>query len=117
MSPENERRALEAMTEIRDALRAIVQLMTPHIDARSDLSELRGQFIRLDAITEFMSERVKKAEHDIEDTGSIYVDEMKKKLTTAEGSSTHWGRYVIATVVQLAIMIFVAYLGWALKGH
>lgn len=79
------------------------------------LAELDGKFIRLDAMRETHEKRLDKLEHANEDTGSIYVDDLKSKVKGYESSQTHWVRYAIACLVALAMMGITAYLGYALR--
>lgn len=62
-------------------------------------------------------ERAEKLEEASENTGSIYLADMKEKLKDREKSGETWVRYVVATVVTLAFMAGSAVLGWLTHGR
>jgi len=62
-------------------------------------------------------ERAEKLEEASENTGSIYVNELKEKLKAREEGGDKWLRYVVATFVSLLITVGAALLGYVAAHH
>ncbi len=62
-------------------------------------------------------ERAETLEEASENTGSIYVNELKEKLKAREEGGDKWLRYVVATFVSLLITVGAALLGYVAAHH
>ncbi len=62
-------------------------------------------------------ERAEKIEEASENTGSIYLADLKEKLKEKEKSGETWLRYVVATFVSLLITVGAALLGYVAAHH
>ena len=107
MNPQNELLLIETLREIRTLLVAVRERM-------DDTVEARGMIFRLESSIQAHEARINKAEEELEDTGSVYVNDLKSKLANLEGSQTHWVRYVIAALVALAMVFISSGLGYIL---
>ncbi len=62
-------------------------------------------------------ERAEKLEEASENTGSIYLADLKEKLKTKEEGGDKWVRYVVATFVTLLFMAGSGLLGYVAAHH
>jgi signal transduction histidine kinase len=64
-----------------------------------------------------MVERAEKLEEASENTGSIYLTELRDKLKAREEGGDKWLRYIVATFVSLLITVVAALLGYMAAHH
>jgi len=108
VNPQNEQKALELLARGVTALEKIVVYL-------QDAQELHGAILRVQAQIESHEMRLSRTEEDVESTGEIYVDDLKKKLTTYENSQAHWVRYVVGVGVSLLMVLVSVGIGYVLR--
>lgn len=101
MSPQNEAKLLDILTEIKNTLRPA--------------TESHAAIIRIEAILTQHESRITRNETELSAVDDTYVDDLRKQIAKYEGSSQHWVRYVVGVVVSIAIVVFSAALGYLLK--
>lgn len=116
--PENERRLVQVLEEanrIQQRFVEAIENLSRSFSRISDASELKGHVIRHDVQLEQLSRQLSDTEEEVERTGSIYLDDVKKKVATYESSQAHWVRYVIAAIVSVALLGLSSYIGYLLR--
>lgn len=115
MQPETERRLIQLVDDSnRTMLRfaEVLDNLNRNFARFSDTSELKGHVIRHDVQLEQLTRQIEDTEEEVERTGSIYLDDVKKKVASFESSQAHWVRYVIAVVVSVALLGLSSYIGY-----
>lgn len=79
------------------------------------LKDLEIATVRLAKDVEAHDRRLEDVEKDGEETGDIYLDDLKKKVESYEGEKSHWVHYAVAGFVTLLLNVGSAWLGYALK--
>lgn len=98
------------------AFTPLEERLLKQLEGRLDeITELRGMYLRLDAHVGQHDKRIDDLENEVENTGEVYVDDLKSKLKTYEGSQSHWIRYVVGVGVTIVLLIVSAAIGYFAK--
>lgn len=98
MTPQNETRLIQLLERIAERI--------------NDVLSLQATVIRLDVRMHEVERRIEATEEDVENTGSILLDDVKKKVHEYEGDKKYWVRYVVIAVVGVIMLALSVGLGY-----
>lgn len=108
MDPRNERQ-VERLCGLLDRLLER-DFLKEHDQIKNEIILLRNDVNRI-------IERAVKLEEQSENTGSIYLSDLREKLKAREEGGDKWIRYVVATFVTLLFMGISVLLGYVAPHH
>lgn len=101
MTPQNESRLISILEKLDRTVERIV-----------DVVQLQTMVIRHDVRIAELERRLADAEEDVENTGSIILDDVKKKVTEYEGDKKYWVRYVVIAIIGVIMLAISTTLGY-----